>query len=352
MPFMMHGNGALLTQHRHRAIRKIHMNRIITFQDFRKFGFKNLWELQNPRFEQASEESTHALPRFKRRHGGGGFRFLTDFAAPSRLYGLRKIFAWLFWLLSALLIFGTALSFSDGSFNIGQASFTLMAIGLYLICFAASGASRLRRWDKIYTAAIKQDVATHTEPAIIFDGQDMLLGNARIFEMLGERKISAFVEDYSGQLKEKERQHAEAKKRAEAEKVALKKQKEDEEYNEALGTLKAIHADRRPRSGSKPPLASRAAQAARGTVEKDSISARAARAARGRPARPSSKPSSPPPSYIKIEGFTGSYWETCASGLENNSHYIAKRIQQLRKSNPRFTKFRAVDGNGRVVDVG
>jgi len=97
------------------------MNRKITFQDLREFDFRHLWELKNPKFAQAPkeapEETSDDLPQFIRRHGGGPLRLLTDYITPSRLYGFRKLVAWLLWLLSALAILGTGLAYNDGSFG-------------------------------------------------------------------------------------------------------------------------------------------------------------------------------------------------------------------------------------------
>jgi len=94
-----------------------------------------LWELKNPKFAQAPEGTNEALPQFKRRHGGGPLRLLTDHLTPSRLYGIRKFLAWLLWLFIALLIAATTAAYFDGSFNLGQAYFTLFFVGIYLLFF-------------------------------------------------------------------------------------------------------------------------------------------------------------------------------------------------------------------------
>ena len=85
--------------------------------------------------------------------------------------------------------------------------------------------------------------------------------------------------------------------------------------------------------------------------EPNCYASRPAKAARGT-SRNSNEAAASGPGYIKIEGFTGSQWESCATGLENNTNYIASRMQQFRKSNPRYTKLRAVDSKGRIVDIG
>lgn len=327
------------------------MNRKITFQDLREFDFRHLWELKNPKFAQAPEGANEAMPQFKRRHGGGPLRALTDYITPSRLYGIRKLIAWLLWLFTAVLIIGIGLAYTDGSFNMGQVYFTLVFVGLYLLCFFKSGKLRLTNWDKIYTKAVKTDTGTHTEPTIIYDGRDMLLANDRIFEIIGERPIEAFVDDYQDQLRHKEKLQAAAKKAAEKEKARLKKEKEDREFKEALDVVGPLIGSGIKNLVKEGGVSSRAARASRGTTQGDSLSSRAARAARGT-TQPVQKEPAPKPNYVKIEGFTGSYWETCASGLENNGNYVSIRMSQLRKSNPRYTKLRAVDSNGRVVDVG
>lgn len=327
------------------------MNRKITFQDLREFDFRHLWELKNPKFAQAPDGSHDALPQFKRRHGGGPLRALTDYITPSRLYGFRKLVAWLLWLFIVLLILGTGLAYSDDSFNMGQVYFTLFFIGLYLMCFIKAGKSRLSRWDQIYSKAVKTDVGTHTLPTIIYDGRDMLLANERLFDMIGDRPIAAFVDDYADQLAHKEKLRLEAKKAADKEKARLKKEKEDREFKEAVAEIGPLIGSGLKNLVKEGGPASRAAKAARGNVDSNSMSSRAARAARGTTRTPD-KPAASKPNYIKIEGYTGSYWETCASGLENNGNYISTRMSQIRRSNPRYTKLRAVDSNGRVVDMG
>ncbi len=310
------------------------MNRIITFQDLREFDFRHLWELKNPKFAQAPEGTNDALPQFKRRHGGGPLRILSDHITPSRLYGFRKLAAWLLWLFIALLVLGTGAAYLDGSFNMGQAYMTLFFMGLYLLFFIKAGKFRLSNWERIYTKAVKTDVGTHTKPAIIYDGRDMLLANERIFELIGERPIAAFVDDYKDQLAHKEKLQADAKKAADKEKARLKKEKEDKEFKEALAVVGPLIG-----GGIKD------------LVKEGGVSSRAARAARGT-SRNSDKPAPSAPNYVKIEGFTGSYWETCATGLDNNANYISSRMQQIRKSNPRYTKVRAIDSSGRIVDIG
>jgi len=310
------------------------MNRIITFQDLREFDFRHLWELKNPKFHQAPDGSNEALPQYKLRHSGSAMSIVTNYLTPSRLYGFRKLFAWLLWLFVVLLIAATSAAYLDGSFNMGQVYMTLFFVGIYLLFFVKAGKSRLRKWDAIYTKAVKTDVGTHTPPTIIFDGRDMLLANERIFEMIGERPIAAFVDDYADQLRHKEKLQADAKKAADKEKARLKKEKEDKEFKEALAVVGPLIG-----GGIKD------------LVKEGGVSSRAARAARGTSGKPD-KPAPTKPNYIKIEGYTGSYWETCATGLENNSNYISTRLKQIRKSNPRYTKLRAVDGNGRVVDMG
>jgi hypothetical protein len=249
------------------------------------------------------------------------------------------------------LIFGTVYAYQSGSGEMGQIYFTVFFIGVYRLFFIKAGASRLSRWDTIYTKAVKADVATHTKPAIIYDGGDMLLANERIFELIGDRPIAAFVDDYQNQLAQKEKLQAEAKNAAAKEKARIKKEKVDKEFKDALaevgpligGGIKSLVREGGP--------SSRAAQSARGTLKTDSLSARAAKAARGM-SKTSHDPAASGPNSIKIEGYTGSQWETCATGLDNNANYIATRMQQIRKSNSRFIKLRAVDSAGRIVDIG
>jgi len=319
------------------------MNRKITFQDLREFDFRHLWELKNPKFAQAPEGTNDALPQFKRRHGGGPLRILSDHITPSRLYGFRKLAAWLLWLGAAYL---------DGSFNMGQAYMTLFFMGLYLLFFLKAGKFRLSNWERIYTKAVKTDVGTHTKPAIIYDGRDMLLANERIFELIGDRPIAAFVDDFQDQLRHKEKLQAEAKKLADKEKARLKKEKEDKEFKEALAVVGPLIGGGIKDLVKEGGVSSRAAQSARGTRKTDSLSSRAAKAARGTSSRSSNEPAASAPNYIKIEGYTGSYWETCATGLDNNANYISTRLKQIRKSNPRYTKVRAIDSSGRIVDIG
>ena len=304
------------------------MNRIITFQDLREFDFRNLWELKNPKFAQAPEGSNEALPQFKRRHGGGPLRVLTDHITPSRLYGIRKLLAWMLWLFIALLIAATVAAYLDGSFNMGQVYMTLFFIGIYLLFFLKAGKFRLSNWDRTYSKAVKTDLGTHTPPAIIYDGRDMLLANARIFEMVGDRPIAAFVDDYEDQLRHKEKLQADAQKAAEKEKARAKKQKENEEFKAAMKDLGSI-------AGSGLAAAAKAPKNNQRSSNNESSGSR-----------------SSGPNYVKIEGYTGTYWETCATGLDNNANYISTRLKQIRKSNPRYTKLRAVDSNGRVVDMG
>ena len=331
------------------------MNKIIPFQDIRNFDFQNLWELKNPKFSQAPNGSREGLIQFKRRHSGTTIGALTNYVTPSRLYGVRKLLAWCLWVFILVLIAGTILAYGTGSGETGQIYFALFFVGAYLLLFAQAAKSRLRRWEVIYTKAIKTDIGTHTKPAVIFDGQDMLLGNARLFEMLGDQPIAAFVADCDGQLKHKDRQEMEAKRAAEKEKARIKKEKEDKEFKEAIAVVGPLIGGGLKELVREGGVSSRAAQSARGTLQTDSLSSRAAKAARGTPSRPAEKPNTTPPAEagsIKIEGYTGSYWETCATGLDNNANYIASRMQQIRKSNPRYTKLRAVDGKGRVIDVG
>jgi hypothetical protein len=330
------------------------MNRTIAFHDLREFDFRHLWELKNPKFYLAPDGTNDALPQFKFRRSGSTIGFLTNYLTPSRLYGFRKLFAWLLWLFVGVLILGTVYAYQTGSGEMGQIFFTLFFIGLYLLFFIGAAKSRLRRWDKIYTKAIKKDVGAHTHPVIVYDGRDMLLANERIFETIGDRPIAAFVNEYQDQLAHKEKQQAETKRATEKERSRLKKEKEDKEFKDAVAEVGPLIGGAIKSVVSEGGLSSRAAQSARGTLKTDSLSSRAARAARGTPSPPSSISNEPAPSgsnSIKIEGYTGSYWETCATGLENNANYIASRLEQIRKANPRYTKLRAVDGKGRVVDV-
>ena len=330
------------------------MNKIITFQDLREFDFRNLWELRNPKFAQAPEGSQEAVPQFKLRHSGSALSFLSNYLTPFRLFGIRKLVAVLLWLFVMVLIFGTVLAYRAGSGEMGQIYFTGFFIVVYLLLFIKSGKSRLRRWDGLYTKAVKTDLGTHTKPAIIYDGEDMLLANERIFELIGERPISAFVDDCLGQFKHKEQVALEAKRTAEKEKARLKKEKEVREFKEAVAVVGPLIGSGLKSLVSEGGLASRAAQSARGTLKTDSLSSRAASAARSihRSTKDSNDRSSSGPSSIKIEGYTGSYWETCATGLDNNANYIASQMKQIRKSNSRYTKLRAVDNQGRVIDVG
>ncbi|MEQ3745208.1 MAG: hypothetical protein ABNH53_03110 [Henriciella sp.] len=328
------------------------MNRIITFQDLREFDLKNLWELKNPKFYQAPEGTNEALPQYKLRRSGSVLGFLTNYLTPSRLYGLRKFIAWLLWLFSGVLIFGTVYAYQSGSGDMGQVYFTLSFIIVYLLFFIKAAMSRLRRWDAIYTKAIKTDAGTHTNPVIIYDGSDMLLANERIFEMIGDRPIAAFVGDFQNQLAHKEKLQMEAKKAADKEKARLKREKEDKEFNEAVAVVGPLIGGAVKSLVTEGGLSSRAAQSARGTLKTDSFSSRAARAAIGLPPHSSNAPADPASDDIKIEGYTGSQWETCATGLQNNANYIATQMQQIRKSNPRYTKLRAIDSKGRIVDVG
>lgn len=327
------------------------MNRIVTVQDVRMLDFGYLWELKNPKFHQAPEGTHDALPQFKLRNRGSTIGFLTNYLTPSRLYGFRKFFAWLLWLFIGVLIFGTAYAYQSGSGEMGQVYFTLFFIGLYLLFFIKAGKSRLSRWSKIYTKSVKTDFGGHTNPAIIYDGQDMLLANERIFETIGDRPIAAFVDDCKGQLAHKEKLQAEAKKTADKEKARLKKEKEDKEFKEALAVVGPLVGRGLKNLVSEGGLSSRAAKSARGTLETDSLSSRAARAARGT-SQNSNERAASAADCIKIEGYTGSQWETCATGLENNANYIASRMQKIRTTNPRYSKLRAVDSKGRVVDVG
>lgn len=337
------------------------MNRIITFQDLREFDFKNLWELKNPKFFQEADDTNAAIPQFKLRHSGSTLSFLTNYLTPSRLYGFRKFFAVPLWLFILLLIFATVYGYQTGSGDIGQIYFTVFFAALYLLLFINAGKARLRRWDTLYAKAVKTDFETHMAPAIIFDGEDMLLANERIFDAMGDRPIAAFVDDYNNQHKQKERQDLQAKKAAEKEKARIKKEKEDREFKEALEVVGPLIGGGIKSLVSEGGLSTRAAQAARGTTPSSraakaargtTLSSRAARAARGTPPPISSGQDKGSASSIKIEGFTGSSWETCATGLDNNANYIATRMQQIRKSNTRYTKLRAVDSKGRVVDVG
>jgi len=330
------------------------MNKIIRTQDVREYDFRNLWELKNPKFAQAPEGSNGALPQFKLRHSGSAVSGLTNYLTPSRLYGLRKFFAGLLWLFIAVLIFATVYAYRTGSGEMGQIYFTLCFIAIYLLLFSKAGRARLNRWDGVYTKAVKTDLATHTEPAIIFDGQDMLLANERIFDLIGERPIAAFVDDYQEQHTHKEKEALEAKKAAAKEKARIKKEKEDREFKDAVAEVGPLIGSGLKNLVREGGVSSRAAQSARGTLKKDSLSSRAAKAARGTPQPPkgSGNRSSFGSNNIKIEGYTGSYWESCATGLENNANYIASRMKQIRKSNPRYTKLRAIDSQGRIVDVG
>lgn len=331
------------------------MHQIITPQDLRVYDFQNLWELKNPKFSQAPKDSHDAVLQFKLRHKGGAMGFLLNYLTPSRLYGFRKLLAWLLWLFIALLIFATVTDHRTGTGEMGQIYFTLFFVGLYLLLFMNAGNSRMQRWDKIYTKAVKTDLATHTKPAIIFDGQDMLMANERVFEWMGDRPIAAFVDDYQDQLKHKQHQEAQDKKTKEKEKADLKKEKDAEaakQLKKDLTALRSLGGDSAKKSPNSESLASRAAKAARGNLDTDSLSSRAARSARGAPRRSSNTAASSGLNSIKIEGYTGTYWQSCATGLDNNANYIARRMQQIRKSNPGFTKFRAVDSKGRVVDIG
>lgn len=334
------------------------MNKIITIRDYRNFDFRNLWELKNPKFSQAPEDNGEAVLQFKLRHNGSTLGHLTNYLTPYRLYGFRKLLAWTLWLFILILIGGTIIAYQTGTGEMGQIYFTLFFVVLYLLCFTTAGASRLRRWDRVYTKAIKADLNTHTKPAIIFDGQDMLLANERIFDLIGERPISAFVDNYHDQLKHNTQQALQAQK-AEAKETARVKKEKDAENARAAKQLRKDRAALRALSGgqesvpsSKGSLASRAAKAARGTTEGDFLATRAAKAARGAPPRSSDQATPSGSTSVKIEGYTGSYWQACATGLQNNPNYIAKRMQHIRKSNPNFTKFRAIDSNGRIVDIG
>ena len=302
------------------------LNRIITYQDLREFDVQNLWELTNPKFAQAPAGSDETLPQFKRRQRGGPLRGLTNYITPSRLYGIRKILAWPFWVFVITLIAATATAYEEGRFNMGQVYVTLGFFIFYLLLFIKAGKSRIQKWEKIYTRKIKTDTGTHTPPAIIFDGRDMLLANERIFEMLGARPIAAFVDDYEDQLRYKKKTQAAAQKQADKDRARIKKQREDEEFKGAVKGLGALAASGLATAAKAPKTQARSNNAR------------------------SSAPSTP--NYVKIEGYTGTYWETCASGLDNNSNYISIRLQQIRKSNPRYIKLRAVDSKGRVVDMG
>lgn len=143
------------------------MNKIITLQDLSRFDFRNLWELKNPKFAQAQDGSNEGLPQFKLRHSGTAFGPVSNYLTPSRLYGFRKFFAGLLWLFILLLIFGTAYAFRTGSGEVGQIYFTAIFIAVYLLLFSNAGKSRLRRWDGIYSKAVKTDLATHTKPVVI-----------------------------------------------------------------------------------------------------------------------------------------------------------------------------------------
>lgn len=327
------------------------MNRRITPQDLREFDFGNLWELKNPKFAQAPDGSQEALPQFKRRHSGSSLRGITDYLTPARLYGLRALLAWPLWLFCLVLISATIYSYRTTGFHMGQVYFSLTFVAAYLILFYQAGKSRLQRWEQLYTKTVKNDLGTHTDPVIIYDGRDMLLANERIFEEIGERPIAAFVDEYQEILAHKEKLRLEAKKAADKEKARLKKEKEDREFKEAVAEIGPLIGSGLKNLVKEGGPAYGAAKAARGNVDSNSMSSRAARAARGTTRAPD-KPATSKPNYIKIEGFTGSYWETCASGLENNGNYISTRMSQIRQSNPRYTKLRAVDSNGRVVDMG
>jgi len=330
------------------------MNRVVTYQEFLNLDFRNLWELKNPKFATVPDGSHDALPQFKLRHSGSSLGHFSNILTPSRLYGLRKIFAGLLWLFIVVLIFGTALAYRTGSGELGQIYFTLLFVAAYLLLFIDAGKSRLRRWDRIYTKAVKADLVAHTKPVIIFDGQDLLLANARLFERIGQRPIAAFVDEFQSQFKRQEKDAIDAKKIAAKEKARLKKEKEDKEFQDALAEVGPLIGSGLKNLVREGGLSSRAAQSARGTLKTDSLSSRAAKAARGAPPtekEPRDRPASGA-SDINIEGYTGSTWETCATGLDNNANYIANRMKQIRKSNPRYTKLRAVDGQGRVVDVG
>jgi len=289
------------------------LNKIITFQDLREFDFRNLWELKNPKFAQAPEGSQEAMPQFKLRHSGSTLSFLYNYLIPSRLYGIRKLFAVLLWLFIMVLIFGTVYAYRTGSGEMGQVYFTGFFIVVYLLLFIE-----------------------------------------RIFELIGERPIVAFVDDYQGQFKHQEKEAMQAKMTEAKEKARLKKEKEDREFKEALAEVGPLIGSGLKSLVKEGGVSSRAAQSARGTLKTDSLSSRAAKAARGTPrsTKESNNQSSSSPSSIKIEGYTGSYWETCATGLDNNANYIASRMKQIRKSNSRYTKLRAVDNQGRVIDVG
>ncbi|MGB0908280.1 MAG: hypothetical protein ACPGVT_12365 [Maricaulaceae bacterium] len=342
------------------------MHRIVTFQDTRLLDYGHIWELKNPKFslppdghsDEGLEINHEAMPYFKLRQSGSGASLLTNFLTPSRLYGVRKLCAGVLWLFIMLLVFGTVYAYQTGTGEIGQILFTLFFVVLYLLFFIKAGSSRVRRWGKIYTKAIKADVGAYTEGEILFDGQDLLLANERIVGVMGERSIAEYVGGANELRKEKQQQELKAKKAIEKEKARLKKEKEDREFNEALAEVGPLIGGTIKNLVTEGGVSSRAAQAARGNVQSDSLSARAARAARGttRPPETSNAAASSgrggSGGSVKIEGFTGSYWEACASGLDNNANYIAQRMQQIRKSNPRYTKLRAVDSSGRVIDVG
>jgi len=331
------------------------MNKIIPPQDIRNFDFRNLWELKNPKFSQAPDGSRASFVQFKQRHNGSALGTLTNYLTPSRLYGHRKVLAWLLWLFILLLILGTVLAYRTGSSEPGQIYFTLFFICVYLLLFTQAAKSRLHRWHAVYMRAVKTDVVTHTKPLILFDGQDMLLANERLFEMIGDQPIAAFVDEFHGKLKHKDRLDLEAKRAVEKEKARIKKEKEDREFKDAVAVVGPLIGGGIKNLVQEGGLSSRAAQSARGTLKTNSKSSRVAKAARGTSTRPSETSNTPPltdTGSVKIEGYTGSYWETCATGLDNNANYIASRMQQIRKANPRYTKLRAVDSQGRVIDVG
>lgn len=331
------------------------MNKIITHQDLAHTDFRSLWELQNPKFSQAPDGSHEAGPQFKLRHSGSSFSFLTNYLSPSRLYGFRKLFAGLLWVFVGVLLVGTVLAYRTGAGEMGQIYFTLFFVGLYLLFFVQAGKSRLRRWESLYTKAVKTDVTTYSDPAIIFDGQDILLANTKIFDLMAGRSVAAFIGDIKNELKQSEKQAAQEKRAAETEKARLKKEQAADAAKQVKkdeAALKALGGGVEKSSGGKGSLASRAAKAARGTSEGDFLASRAARAARGAPPRQSNNAPASEANPVKIEGYTGSYWQSCATGLDNNPNYIARRMVQIRKSNPNFIKFRAVDSKGRIVDMG
>jgi len=297
------------------------MNKKITYEESLEIKYSNIW-VQTSNYKKGREIKD--VVGFSKFYNGKPFGYITNFIYPKRITGIfLSLLAYSLWLMNIALL----IILVDGEIkDISAIAGFIFFVSIYCLLFRKANERKVKGWDTFFNKKIKnkEHNFADSEPAIVFDGEDLILTSQFIFDDMQEKNFESYLEKVSMQTQ------SSLQKILDQEKVEkkVKRDKEIREFKEDLKELGGIAAEvvqESIKSGSS----------AKESVNSDSPENNSANHSKG----------------VFIQVYRSSYWETVRNLGSNEPNYVSHQLSVVAKQNPGCRVKAVCRDTGRTIDI-